>query len=388
MYDRTLMGERVVKRISMVAGEASGDNLGAGLIRAMKQQNLQFEVSGICGPAMIAEGATALYSIDAINNIGIDGLFSRIRSILAIRKNLTERLLESKPDIYIGIDAPDFNLGVERQLRKAGIPTVQYVGPSIWAWRGYRIRKIKQAVNQILTIYPFEDKIYDRAQVPFAYVGHPLADEISVESLDSARSKFNFEDCDTVIAVLPGSRMSEVRRLADIFIETALELQRTHERIEFITPAASGEIRDVFSQKVKDIAPSLPIQIVEQNSIDVIAAADVVLLASGTAALEAALCRKPLVVAYRISLLSLVILKLLGHVKHYSVLNHLGPAPVIPEFMQGDCTVSNLAEEINKYLKNSAYRDKVLSQFDEFRKLLECNASARAAEEIVRILER
>ncbi len=354
----------------------------------MKQHNMQFEVSGICGPEMIAEGATALYTIDAINTIGIDGLFSRIRSILAIRKNLIKRLLESKPDIYIGVDAPDFNLGVEKQLRKAGIPTVQYVGPSIWAWRGYRIRKIKQAASKILTIYPFEDRIYDRAQVPFAYVGHPLADEIAVESLDLARSKFQFDNHDTVIAILPGSRMSEVRRLADVFVETALELQKSHKQIKFITPAASGEIRNVFSQKVKDIAPSLPIQIVDRNSIEVIAAADVVLLASGTAALEAALCRKPAVVAYRISLLSLVVLKLLGHVKHYSVLNHLGPAPVIPEFMQGDCKVDNLVREVNRYLEDSAYRENVLDQFDGFRKSLQCNASARAAEEIVRILEK
>lgn len=372
----------------MVAGEASGDNLAAGLIRAMKQHDMPFEVSGICGPEMIAEGATALYTIDAINNIGIDGLFSRIRGILAIRKNLVERLLESKPDIYIGVDAPDFNLGVEKQLRKAGIPTVQYVGPSIWAWRGYRIRKIKQAASKILTIYPFEDKIYDRAQVPFTYVGHPLADEIAVDSLELARSKFKFDEQDTVIAVLPGSRMSEVKRLADIFVETALELQNTHKHIKFITPAANSEIRDVFNQKVKEIAPLLPIQIVDRNSIEVIAAADVVLLASGTAALEAALCRKPVVVAYRISLLTLVLLKLLGHVKHYSILNHLGSEPVIPEFMQGDCTVDNLVKEVNRYLEDSAYRENVLSQFEEFRKSLECNASARAAAEIVRILEK
>ena len=375
-----------MKRISMVAGEASGDNLAAGLIRAMKQQDLEFEVSGICGPAMIAEGATALYTIDAINNIGIDGLLSRIRSILVIRKNLVERLLENKPDIYIGIDAPDFNLAVEKQLRKAGVPTVQYVGPSIWAWRGYRIRKIKQAVSKILTIYPFEEKIYERAQVPFTYVGHPLADEITVGSLDQVRSKFHFDDCDTVIAVLPGSRMSEVKRLADIFIKTALKLQQTHKNIKFITPVASREIRYVFSQKVKAIAPSLPIQIVDRNSIEVIAAADVVLLASGTAALEAALCRKPVVVAYRISLVSLIVLKLLGHVKHYSILNHLGSAPVIPEFMQGKCTVDNLLGEINKYLEESAYREHVLNKFEEFRISLECNASAKAAEEIVRIL--
>ena len=371
----------------MVAGEASGDNLAASLIRAMKKQNLHFEVSGICGPAMIAEGATALYNIDTINSIGIDGLFSRIHKIISIRKNLIENLIESKPDIYIGIDAPDFNLSVEKKLRRAGIPTVQFVAPSIWAWRGYRIRKIKQAVSKILTVYPFEDKLYEHAQVPFTYVGHPLADEIVLESLCRARSKFNYSEDDTVIAVLPGSRMSEVRRLSEVFIETALRLHETHEHMKFITPVASDEIRDAFFRTVQSIAPSLPIQVVDQDSIDAVAASDIVLLASGTAALEAALCQKPVVVAYRISLISLILVKLLGHVKHYSILNHLGSSPVIPEFMQGDCTVENLVGEINRYLEDRAYREQVLSKFKEFRILLKRDASARAAEEIIRILE-
>ena len=377
-----------MKRISMVAGEASGDNLAASLIRAMRQQNLRFEVSGICGPAMIAEGATALYTIDTINSIGIDGLFSRIRKILSIRKSLVENLIESKPDIYIGIDAPDFNLGVEKKLRRAGIPTVQYVAPSIWAWRGYRIRKIKQAVSKILTIYPFESKLYERAQVPFTYVGHPLADEIVSISPNQARSKYNYSEDDTVIAVLPGSRMSEVKRLSAIFVETALKLHEANQHIKFITPVASDEIRDVIHQTIQSIAPSLPIQIIDRNSIDVIAASDIVLLASGTAALEAALCQKPVVVAYRISLISLIMLKLLGHVKHYSILNHLGASPVIPEFMQGDCTVENLVGEINRYLEDRTYKEQVLSKFEEFQTLLKRDASARAAEEIVRILEK
>lgn len=371
----------------MVAGEASGDNLGAGLIRAMKQHDLQFEVTGICGPAMIAEGATALYTIDAINSIGIDGLFSRIRHILAIRRNLIEKLTETKPDIYIGIDAPDFNLGVERKLRRAGIPTVQYVAPSIWAWRGYRIRKVKQAVSKILTVYPFENKIYESAEVPFAYVGHPLADEIVLDSLCDARAKFNYGDSDTVIAILPGSRMSEVKRLAATFVETALRLHETHGDIKFITPVATDAIRTVFCRSVESIAPSLPIRVIDRNSIDAIAASDVVLLASGTAALEAALCQKPVVVAYRISLISLVLLKLLGHVKHYSILNHLGESPVIPEFMQARCTVDNLVGEINRYLDDTAYKAKVLSQFAQFRASLKRDASARAAKEIVEILD-
>ena len=372
----------------MVAGEASGDNLAAGLIRALRKQDLQFEVSGICGPEMIAEGATAVYSIDAINSIGIDGLFGRIRNILAIRKKLVNDLLADKPDIYIGIDAPDFNLRVERELRQAGIPTVQYVAPSIWAWRGYRIRKIKQAVSRILTIYPFESTIYERAEVPYSYVGHPLADEIESGSMQHARSKFDLGDDDTVVAILPGSRVSEVKRLAAIFVETAVKLSKTHENMNFITPVASDQIRDEFKKSVSSIAPSLPIKIVERSSIEAMTAADVVLLASGTAALEAALCKKPVVVAYRVSLLSYITVKLLGHVRHYSILNHLGPKPVIPEFMQGECTVDNLVNEVNRFLEDATYREKVLDTFENFRTSLKCDASSRAAEEIVRILSK
>ncbi len=375
-----------MKHIVMVAGEASGDNLAAGLIRALRQRDIEFEVSGICGPAMMAEGATALYTIDAINSIGMEGLFGRIRKILAIRRHLIADCLETRPDLYIGVDAPDFNLGVEMRLLKAGIPTVQYVAPSVWAWRGYRIRKIKRAVSRILTIYPFESRLYERADIPFTYVGHPLADEIGLDATAEVRKKFGFADDDTVIAVLPGSRMSEVNRLTSVFVETARRLYSLNGALKFITPAANDEIHRIFAGEVRSIAPELPIQIVDRNAQEAIAAADVVLLASGTAALEAALSRKPVVVAYRISLMSLIVLKLFGHVRQYSILNHLGDEPVIPEFMQGDCTVENLVGEINRCLTDAEYRTGVLNRFDEFRSMLQRGASANAAVEIERIL--
>ena len=372
----------------MVAGEASGDYLGANLIRALKERKLEFEVSGICGPAMIKEGATALHTIDSLNSIGFDGLFGRIKNILQIRKQLIRELLQQKPDIYIGIDAPDFNIEVEKRLRRAGIPTVQYVAPTIWAWRAYRIHKIKRAVSRILTIYPFESQLYEKARVPYTYIGHPLADEIRQSNSADIRKKFGYSESDRVVAILPGSRVTEVNQLASVFIQTALNLAQTDRELKFITPIANDKIRAIFENIVEQIAPEISIQLVDGDSLDVMASADVVLLASGTAALEAALSGKPVVVAYRVSIPTLLMLKLFQKVKHYSVLNHLGDAPVIPEFMQSNCTVENLVREVSRLLNDAIYRDQIVSKFNEFSLKLRRGANGKAADEIMRILER
>ena len=377
-----------MKQIIMVAGEASGDYLGAKLIRALKERKLEFEVSGICGPAMIKEGATALHTIDSLNSIGFDGLFGRIRKILQIRKQLIRDLLQQKPDIYIGIDAPDFNIEVEKRLRRAGIPTVQYVAPSIWAWRAYRIHKIKRAVSRILTIYPFESQLYEKARVPYTYIGHPLADEICQSNSADIRKKFGYSETDRVVAILPGSRVAEVNQLASAFVQTASNLAQTDRGLKFITPIANDKIRTIFENIVKEITPAISIQLVDGDSLSVMASADVVLLASGTAALEAALSGKPVVVAYRVSIPTLLMLKLFQKVKHYSVLNHLGDAPVIPEFMQSNCTVENLVGEVSRLLNDAKYRNQIVSKFDEFRLQLRRGANGKAADEIMRILER
>ena len=375
-----------MEQITIVAGEASGDNLGAGLMRALKAKNPNLRFSGICGPAMQSEGMQALNTIENINSIGFDNLFSRIHKILRIRKALIEHLLQNKPDIYIGIDAPDFNLTVEQRLKSAGIPTVQYVAPSIWAWRSYRIRKLKKAISRLLTIYPFESRLYLKSGIPFTYIGHPLADEIQINSDSTIRSQFGYDADDIVVALLPGSRMSEVRRLAPVFIDTARELYRSERQMKFITPLVNREIGRFFKQTLKHQGSELPFQLRERQSREVIAAADVVLTASGTAPLEAALSRKPVVVAYRVSLPTLVLAKLMVKVEHYSILNHLGDKPVIPEFIQSECHAQNLTTEVQRVIKDADYRTAMLQSFDQFRAELKNGANERAAEEILSFL--
>lgn len=376
-----------MKRIAIVAGEVSGDYLAANLIRTLKTYDIDFEVVGICGPNMIKEGAQALYRIDHINSIGVENLLGKIFEIIRIRKNLINIFLEARPDLYIGVDAPDFNLTVEKQLRRAGIPTVQYVAPTIWAWRKYRVHKIKKAVTKLLTIFPFEGTLFRDAGVSYTYVGHPIADEIEARNSLQDRNRFGFDEVDRVIAIMAGSRMSEIKRLTPVFLETALKLSETYRNVKFISPMASKKLSQEFSIIHRNVAPSLPVQLIHRNSLEVIAAADIVLLASGTAALEAALSRKPLVVAYKVTKCSQFLVKIFGQTKHYCILNHLGNSPVIPEFMQSECTVENLYAEIRKIIEEPDYTNQMIDQFDEFMELLRRGANKRAADEVIKMLK-
>ncbi len=378
------MGSR--KKIAIVAGEDSGDVLGAGLIRCLQSKDSNLEFFGICGPAMIGEGAAALHSIENLNAIGLEGLFGRLRKILHIRKQLIEHLIKVRPELYIGIDAPDFNLQVHKRLNEAGIPSIQYVAPTLWAWRSYRIRKIKKYVTKLLTVYPFESHLYEAAQVPFTYVGHPVADEIDGQPNLQYRCEMGFEDTDVLIALLPGSRLSEVKKLAPIFVDTALKLMQTDSRFKFATPAVNSDVATYLQNVLSAKAPQLPIVVQDRNSRNLIAAADIVLTASGTAALEAALSKKPVVVGYRVSLPTLILVKLMVKVKHYSILNHLGDHPVIPEFMQGDCNADNLLGEVLKLANNSDYRKQMLSNFEQFTDQLRLGANERAAQEVIKLL--
>ncbi len=375
-----------VVRITIVAGEKSSDLLAANLIRVLRSRIGQLEISGICGSAMIEEGALPLYSTDDINSIGFESLLSRIFGILRIRKQLIEEVLRTKPDLYIGVDAPDFNLSVEQRVRRAGIPTIQYVAPTIWAWRAYRIHKVKKAVTKLLTIYPFESRLYEKATISYTFVGHPLADEIKEVPEIEVRHKFEFETTDRVIALLPGSRLNEVKRLAPIFIATAARLAENDSRYQFISATANDETHDIFVETLQRVAPGLSIRISKSNSHEVIAASNLVLLASGTAALEAAFFAKPVVVAYQVSALSYALIKLLSRVESYSILNHLGESPVLPEFVQKECTVDNLVNEISKIFHDDIYRLKMVSHFRKFKTQLKRDANLRACEAVLDIL--
>ncbi len=370
----------------MIAGESSGDHLGAGLIGALQAKNLDFQVIGICGPAMTALGAQSLFPMDSLNIVGVEGLAREFRRIARLRKEVVNEFVQSNVDIFVGIDAPDFNLGVERQLKEKGIPALHYVSPTIWAWRGYRIHKIKKSVSKMLTIYPFESQIYQQHNIPFKYVGHPLADALSEVDFSDCRKHLGFQKGDIVVAILPGSRINEVRRLSGVFVAAAELMHSRLPGVKFATPIASQETGEEFRNALRQHGTNIDIQVVENRSHEVMAAADVVLLASGTAALEAALIGKPVVVAYRVSKLTYFLVKLLGNTKNYSVLNHLGETAIIPEFIQRDATAKNLANAVLHYLDDTEYREMVVKKFQEFHKQLRCNANQKAADEVIRML--
>ncbi len=372
-------------RIAMVVAEASGDNIAANLICTMKAQLPDVEVSGICGPSMIKQGARAVYKLDDIASLGVEGLFSRLHKILRIRRDYVNSLLENPPDVFVGIDAPDFNLAIEERLRKAGIPTLQYVAPTVWAWRGYRIHKLKRAVTQLLTIYPFEGELIDRAGIPYKYIGHPLADQIAARSTTNCRKKYGLNENDRVVALLPGSRTNEVNRLAAIFLKTASQLLKTEPNLKFIAPFTSESTHTMFEKIRSDMNIDLPVRVVLNDSLGVIEASDIVVAASGTAALESALCGKPVVVTYRVSLMTYWMVRVLTKTRHYSMLNHFDGGPAIPEFMQNECTVENISRETLKLISDTDYRNRILERFKSVAQQLRCNANQLAAQEIFRL---
>lgn len=287
-------------RIGIVAGEASGDLLGAGLIRAIKQRLPDAVIEGIAGPAMIAQGCTALFPAEKLAVMGFVEVLGRYRELHGIRTQLIRHFLDNPPDVFIGIDAPDFNLGLERVLKEAGIPTVHYVSPSVWAWRQWRLRKIALSTDLMLTLFPFEAAFYEAYHVPVRFVGHPLAEMIpDVPDLQAARIKLGLPVLGDIVALLPGSRMSEVNALGLTFIHAAQWCAQHRPGVHFLAPLATADTRELFEQLVKTHAPMLSITIIAGRSREVMAAADVVLLASGTATLEALLLKRPMVVAYR-----------------------------------------------------------------------------------------
>ena len=375
-------------KIGIVAGEPSGDYLGAGLISALARRIPGTEFVGVGGPCMEQAGMKKLYEMERISIMGLDDLLQNLHNILKIRRSLFKIFSQRSITIFIGIDVPDFNLGLERRLRGSGIPTVHYVSPTVWAWRGYRIRKIKHAVSHMLTLFPFEARYYERHGVPVDFVGHPIADEIDDDyDKSQIRRILNLpQEGHPVVALLPGSRMVELQRLGELFVEVARTLQKKLEGIKFIAPFANPETRLYFEKLLKKY-PDVPVVVVDGNSRQVIAAADVALVASGTAALEAALLRVPMVVAYKGSWLSGALVKLLAHVEYFSMPNHLLEKPIVPEFFQADANVDNLVTAMNRYLLDAEHCQAVSRSFGVIMSSLRCNANDRAAEVVAHLLE-
>ena len=371
-------------RIGIVAGEASGDLLGAGLISAIKQRHPDAVFEGIAGPQMIAAGANSLFPMDRLSVMGIVEVLGRYRELLGIRRQLANHFRQNPPDVFIGIDAPDFTLGLEKQLRKAGIKTVHYVSPSVWAWRQRRVKKIAQSTDLMLTLFPFEAKFYQQHNVPVTFVGHPLADTIPL-SVDksAARKSLGLSAENKILAVLPGSRSNELHYLASTFIDTVRWLREKHPNLDVVVPLANEKRRAQFEHTMAQMSDVPKMILVDGQSREVMAAADVVLLASGTAALEAMLLKRPMVVAYRLAPLTYWLAKRLVKVEKYSLPNLLSNETLVPELIQQDATPEKLGQAVLNYLENAALNDAVNLRFNEIHKTLRQDASSQAAKAVL-----
>ncbi|HSD38636.1 MAG TPA: lipid-A-disaccharide synthase [Rhodocyclaceae bacterium] len=375
-------------RIAMVAGEASGDLLASHLMRALKVHLPDAQFVGIGGPKMEAEGFEAWWPAETLAVNGYVDALKRYRELSGIRKNVLKRLKQDKPDLFIGVDAPDFNLWLEEKVRSTGVPTVHYVSPSIWAWRGRRVFKVKRAADCVLCLFPFEPALYEKHGMTAHYVGHPLADEFPLEpDRDAARELLNLPLSAKVVAMLPGSRNGEVARMADSFVGTVRRLYETDPDLRFIVPLVTRETRNLFEQAIRRAeAQELPIRILFGHSQDAMTAADVVLVASGTATLEAALLKRPMVIAYRLANLSYRIMKRLAYLPYVGLPNILAGEFLVPEFIQDAVTPEALAGGLEKWLLDREACERLTERFAGMHLELRQNHAQRAARAILPLL--
>jgi lipid-A-disaccharide synthase len=373
-------------RIGLIAGEASGDILGEGLIKALKVHYPDAIFEGIAGPKMKAQGCHALHPLEALSVMGFVEVLGKLRSILSIRKAITQYFINNPPDIFIGIDAPDFNLTVELKLKAQGIKTIHYVSPSVWAWKQWRIHKIAKATDLVLAFLPFEKAFYDRFNVPCQFVGHTLADQLPlIREQDKARTTLKLQRNDKLLAILPGSRKAEVAMLGPLFLETAKIIHQKHPEYHFIVPMVNERRKRQFIEQINALAPDLPITLFDGHSSDVLQSADLVLLASGTAALEAMLAKAPMVVAYKVSALTYVIAKSLSSVKYTSLPNLIADKEIVKELSQYDCTVENMVKELERLIGIGG--EQMIETFTQLHRLIKCDADKLAAEAVVNLLE-
>lgn len=378
-------------RVGLVAGEASGDLLGAGLIEAIRERVPDARFEGIAGPRMVAAGCRAFAASERLAVMGLVEPLGRLPELLRLRNRLARYFLEDPPDVFVGIDAPDFNLALERRLRDGGIPAVHYVSPSVWAWRQYRVRKIARSVDAMLTLFPFEADFYRAHGVPVTFVGHPLAESIPDRTDPQlARRELGLQPEGPVLALLPGSRLGEINRLGRDFLMAAAQLSDSLPGLRVIAPMAGAAARAAFEAQWQEVAPQLALQLFDGRSHEVMAAADAVLLASGTAALEAMLLKRPMVVAYRLAGLTYVLLRHLKLMKvsSYSLPNLLAKSPVVPEFIQDAVTPRALAEAVGPLLQDAASRDAQLKAFDTIHRQLRAGGSAKAADAVIELARR
>ncbi len=374
-------------RIGIVAGEASGDLLGAGLISAIRQRYPDAVFEGIAGPQMMAVGATSLFPMERLSVMGFSEVFGRLRELLGIRRQLAKHFIANPPDVFIGIDAPDFTLGLERRLHKAGIKTVHYVSPSVWAWRQRRVKKIVKSTDLMLTLFPFEAEFYREHRMPVRFVGHPLADLIPLQPDQvDARRELGLPARGEVLALLPGSRSTELKHLAATFIDTARWLKLQRPDLHVVVPLANAARRAQFQSILAEALEPPPLMLVDGRAREVMTAADVVLLASGTASLEAMLLKRPMVVAYRMAPFSYWLAKRLLKVKSVSLPNLLADDILVPELLQDEATPEQLGYAVLYYLKNPQSAAEVMVHFNEIHHELRQDASQQAARAVLELI--
>lgn len=370
-------------RIGIVVGEISGDNLAVSLIRSLKHYHPDLIFEGILGPELVKEGGCLLYPMERLAVMGLIEPLGRLPELLRIRRELAKNFIKNPPDLFIGVDAPDFNLGLEKKLKRHGIPTIHYVSPSVWAWRQGRIKLIKKAVDLMLTLFPFEQNFYVQHKVPVCFSGHPLADSIPLEiDTKAARRRLNLEEDKPVLLLLPGSRNHELKYLAKIFLLTAMRCYQNRADLQLVAAVVSEPHKMQLLQLQQTLASHLSLKIVVGDSHTAMAAAEVALVTSGTATLEMMLHKKPLVVAYRMHALTYQIAKRLVKVPYIALPNLLAEERLIPEYIQEQATPEKLSKALLQYLSPLFDKTPLVTRFKELHVLLQKNASEAAAKAI------
>ncbi len=375
-------------RFALVAGEASGDQLGSGLIAEIKSRHPDAEFVGVGGDLMRQTGMDIWHDSQALAVMGLVEVLKHLPRLLKLRADLKKRILAWQPDVFIGIDAPDFNLGLEKSLKRKGIRTMHYVSPSIWAWRESRAKKIAQSADRVLCLFPMEPEIYARYGVKADFVGHPMADRFDIApDKTAARLALNIHAEKKLLAILPGSRKSEIEKLLPFFLDAALLLQADDSNLNFIIPAANNSCRLLIEALINNTKIA-NLSIVDGQSHQAMIAADAILLASGTAALEAMLAKRPMVVAYRISAITHFIVKRFGLLKinHYSLPNVLAKQAIVPELMQENCTAKNIHASLRPMLNSPESYQNLLDTFTEIHQQIKRDANHLAANAVLSLV--
>ena len=376
-------------RIALVAGETSGDTLGAALMEALRRQFPRAEFAGVAGPKMKAAGCVAWHDIEELAVMGLTEVLKHLPRLMRLRRDLRQRILDWKPDVFIGVDYKEFNLGLAKQLKRAGLATVQYVSPQVWAWRQGRVKTIGSSVDLVLCLFPFEPDFYREHGVRAAFVGHPLADQIPMNpDRAAARAELGIDPAARVLAVLPGSRRGEVEKLADGFAGAAELLALRFAGLVTIAPMVTPALRDLFAARCAVHAPKAQIRMLDGQARRALAAADVVLVASGTATLETALFKRPMVVAYRLGAITAFLLRTLGlvKIKHFSQPNLLAGKELVPEFFQEAASPENLSNALARWLDEPAEVSRVQQEFEAIHTRLRCDGADRAAAEVATLI--